>query len=202
MKTYLTRGTQKFATVLAGLSFSFLLVGCAGPISKTSRMMQKTTIAANLPTAAESLVYIHRPRARQGHPLYANIWDGKKLIADLGNGHALAYRCTPGKHNFICRSVEVVSVIDANLEPGKTYDLWVDTAGAWIASFKMKPIKKDDKLRKKIAAWEKECLWVAPAPNNSDYEQKWSSEIDLILNDFTAGKKRERLQVLAADDSR
>ena len=47
-------------------------------------------------------------------------------------------RCgAPGKHYFINCSAEVVGVVEAQLLPGRTYDLQVRTAGAFIASFNL-----------------------------------------------------------------
>lgn len=198
-------GGANTRVVLLSCLFVSLTLGCAGPIYKTNRRMHRITAVADIPPAGQALVYIHRPRAYFGRKVYANFWDSKKFIADLGNGHSVAYSCEPGKHHFICRSVEIVSVVEAELAANKTYDLWVDTGGYWIASFELRPIKKDDKRRKALADWSQDCIWVALREDNvdnADYEKKWTEEIDSILYDFTAGAKTKRLQHLQIDDCR
>lgn len=164
--------------------------------------MQASALTSEIPPAGKTLVCIHRPRARQGYGLYTGVWDSKSLIADLGNGHSVAYVCEPGKHYFISRSVELVAVVEADLLPDSTYDLWVDTAGAFIASFKLKPVTHDSKERSEVATWEKENHWVTPGSSAAGYEQSKSQEIELILHDFVDGEKKERLQHLSADDHR
>jgi hypothetical protein len=183
-------------------AFVVLLTGCAGPISKTSKMMQPVVVAPSVAPPGKSLVYIHRPRAYQGHPLYTGVWDSKTFVADLGNGHSVAYPCEPGQHYFINRSVELVGVVEAQLLPDKTYDLWVDTAGAFIASFKLKPVKPGSKQAALVPKWSKEHRWITPGETAAEHEQDKSADIDQIIQDFVLGKKRNRLQHLAPEDHR
>ena len=181
---------------------TLLLAGCAGPITRPSPIMQKSVAALEAPPAGKSLVVIHRPRAQQGYGLYTGVWDSTNFLADLGNGHSFAYACEPGKHYFINRSVERVGVIEAELLPEKTYDLRVDTAGTFIASFQLEPIKRGDKSRDKIARWSKENLWVTRGPTAGAHEQLRRKEIELIMKDFISGEKKDRLRKLGADDHR
>jgi hypothetical protein len=164
--------------------------------------MQESTLADQAPPPGKSLVCIHRPRARQGYGLYTGVWDSKNLIADLGNGHSVAYVCDPGKHYFINRSVELVAVVEAELLRDNTYDLWLDTAGAWIASFKLKPVTRGSKDRSHAAIWAKENHWVTRGPSAAGHEHARAQEIELILHDFIEGEKKGRLQHLSADDHR
>jgi hypothetical protein len=182
---------------LAGLS----LCGCSSPITKPSPLMQPTAAPAG-PPADKSLVLIHRPRAAQGYGLYTGVWDSRHLIADLGNGHSVAYLCEPGQHYFINRSVERVGFIEAQLLPAQTYDLWVDTAGAFIASFQLEPIKKGDRRREKVPGWEKEHLWVQRGPDAARHEQDRQRDIEIIIKDFATGDKQNRARHLGADDHR
>jgi len=180
-----------------------LLTGCASPYGKTSRLMQSASAPVAPPPAGKSLVCIHRPRSGQGYALYTGIWDGTKLIADLGNGHSVAYVCEPGKHYFINRSAEVVGVVEADLLPDKTYDLCTHIAGAFVASFKLKPLKPGDKDYQQLPKLLTTQIWVAPAPVAiEDYQSRKGKEVEQIIQDFVSGDKNDRLQHLSAEDHR
>jgi hypothetical protein len=179
-----------------------LLTGCVGPIAKPSPLMQNAQPAVSSPPAGKALVLIHRPRNYQGYVLYTGVWDSTTFLADLGNGHSVAYVSEPGTHYFVNRSVERVGVVEAQLLPNQTYDLRLNIAGTFIASFQIEPIKRDDKQRKKLAEWEKENLWVTRGPTASSHEELRKSEIELILRDFVTGEKKDRLRHLGPDDHR
>jgi hypothetical protein len=202
------KNTQKIVYLLCLASLLAIVAvtsGCSSPVSKPSRFMTLSKASApSSPPAGKSLVVIHRPKARQGYPLYTGIWDSKKMIADLGNGHSVAYVCNPGKHHFINRSVEVTGVIEADLAPDKAYDLWVRTAGAFIASFKIEPLKPSSKDYKKISQkWEKGELWVEPIQSEVETEMALKSKaLDQIIQDFVYGDKKSRVQTLSAGDHR
>lgn len=141
MNTTFSRRLSALAALLSGLSILFGS-GCASPpVFRLSPMMQKMAVVPDRPPADKALVCVHRPRDFRGESLYSDIWDGDRFIGDLGSGHSIAYVCEPGKHYFIGRSLEVVSVVEAEFANGKTYDLWLDTAGtATISYFWGKPL--------------------------------------------------------------
>ncbi len=164
--------------------------------------MEKGPARVETPPLGKSLVMIHRPRNAQGWRLYTGVWDGKKFLADLGNGHSFAYVCEPGPHHFINRSVERVGVVEANLLPDKTYDLRVDIAGAFIASFQLEPVTRSHKSWKKTAAWSTEHLWVTRNAAAAGHEEQRQRDIELILKDFVGGEKKDRLRQLRSEDHR
>ncbi len=142
---------------------ALLSVGCKGPVGKTSRYARQATSVPDAPPEGKSLVFIHRPRKNSGHFLYANIWDGKRFIADVGNGHTSYYVCDPGEHYFILRSVENTSTIRGDLEAGGVYDFVVRPAFSWIVvSFKMDPIGADSGFRDDVEGWMQEHLMHEP----------------------------------------
>ena len=186
---------------LVGLG-ALLLAGCAGPITDPSPLMQKSAATFGAPPAGKSLVLIHRPRAAQGYRLYTGVWDSTIFLADLGNGHSFAYTCEPGKHYFINRSVERVGVVEAQLLADKIYDLRLDTAGTFIASFQLEPVKRDHKTWAKTAAWSDENLWVTRGPAAAEHEQQRQKDIELIMKDFVFGEKKDRLRQLGPEEHR
>jgi hypothetical protein len=197
-----TRAKSAFACVqsLAAFAVLLFLAGCASPLSQPSELMQRATPVAT-PPAGKSLVLIHRPRAMQGYKLYTTVWDSTNLIADLGNGHSVAYVCDPGTHYFINRSVERVGVVEAQVLPNQSYHLRLDTAGAFIASFQLEPVKRgDDGTWKKIPEWTNEHIWVTRGPAAANYERRELREVELIIQDFVHGQKKDRLRHLGPDD--
>jgi hypothetical protein len=194
----ISRVRVAFSVALGAL----LSAGCAGPIADPSPIMQKSAATFGAPPAEKSLVLIHRPRAYQGYGLYTGVWDSTHFLADLGNGHSFAYTCEPGKHYFINRSVERVGVVEAQLLPGKIYDLRLDTAGTFIASFQLEPVKRGHKTWEKTGDWSKEHLWVTRAPAAAEHEQERRSDVELIIKDFVHGEKKDRLRQLGPDEHR
>lgn len=182
---------------------ALVLTGCAGPFSRPSKLMQKTSMGLQAPPDGKALVLIHRPRQAQGSGLYTGVWDSHDFIADLGNGHSVAYICDPGDHYFINRSVERVGVVEANLLPDQTYALWIDICGQWVASFQLEPVKLGDRsARKKVERCEKENIWVTRGTGAAAHEAARQNEIDLILKDFVHGPKQDRVRHLGPNDHR
>ena len=179
--------------VLAGALFS----GCAGPMSKTSKYMNASLMAPASPPPGKALVCIHRPRAVLECKVYTGVWDGTKFIADLGNGHSVAYVCEPGQHYFMNLSGDSPACIEAQLLPDKTYDLWVVNL-----PIRLKPVHQGDTMQQQIAAWTSENRWVTPASSAASYEQRKQEIIRQLLEEFISGKRHDQLQTMAAEDHR
>jgi hypothetical protein len=178
---------------MRALAFTLLLAlgACKGPITDPGHLMLE---ASGYPAAApadKALVFVHRPRAYQGHPLYLGVWLDRQVLADLGNGHSTYVELEPGQHTFVGRSAEVKTVIEAELAAGKTYDLVAHTAGAWIASFRLVPIDGAEESREDIPAWLEEHLIVTLVPRDDPELVAYSAEllpkIDTILSEAAAG---------------
>lgn len=195
-------GLRPFLAVSLALLAVIMVTGCKGPRSKPSPIMQSVPRPTLVPAAGQSLVLIHRPRAYQGHPLYTGVWDGTNFIADLGNGHSVAYPCEPGRHYLLNRSVERVGVVAAELLPDQIYDLHLTTCGMWIASFQIEPLRQDDKLRRNLPKWEKEHLWVGRNEKAAKHEAERQLDVNLILKDFVSGEKQDRLRHIKPEDHR
>ena len=164
-----------------------LLGGCAGPTSKTSKYMGASLTAPASPPAGKTLVCIHRPKSFFGAKLYTKIWDGTKFIADLGNGHSVAYVCEPGQHYFMNTSAQAEGCVEAQLLPDQTYDLWTDTITAtFIVSFKLKPIHQDDQTRKQVAEWTKRNRWVEAASPTIVFKQATQDDIQKLLEELAS----------------
>jgi hypothetical protein len=178
--------------VLAGALFS----GCA-PMSKTSKYMAASLSAPAAPPADKTLVCIQRPKALLESKVYTAIWDGTNLIADLGNGHSVAYVCEPGQHYFMNLSADSPACVEAQLLPDKTYDLWIANI-----PLRLKPVRESDMMQQQIADWSSKNHWVTPASSAEAYEQKKQEKIKQLLEEFISGKRHDQLQQMAAEDHR
>jgi hypothetical protein len=180
-------------TIVAGA----LLGGCAGPMSKTSKYMNTSFAPPASPPPGKVLVCIQRPKALLESKVYTAIWDGTNLIADLGNGHSVAYVCEPGQHYFMNLSADSPACVEAQLLPDKTYDLWIANI-----PIRLKPVHKNDMMQQQIADWTSKNHWVTPASSAAGYEQKKQEKIQQLLGEFTSGKRHDQLQQMAAEDHR
>jgi len=188
-----------FSLVLSGALFS----GCAGPMGHTSKYMAVMSAGPSAPPPGMAMVCIHRPRAGIGAKLYTAVWDDAKFVADLGNGHSSAYVCTPGLHHFLNLSVEETGCIEAQLLPDQIYDLRIDGGyGVWIASFKIVPVHQDAEGKKLVAEWTRKNRWVERPSSSAAYEQARQADISRVIEEFTTGRRHDKLQHLAPDDHR
>jgi hypothetical protein len=104
--------------------------------------------------------------------------------------------CDPGPHIFSSRFVNRVSVIEADLQPGQTYDL---EARFYLV---MMPVKRDQKERELVAQWMKEAFWVTRGAEAAVYEAMRREATATMIRDFTIGDKKNRLLHLAPEDHR
>ena len=198
---------MKLTNILSKLLGCLCVIVClslCGCMTRTSKYMQTAGAPAQFsPPPGKTLVCIQRPSCLAGWRLYSSIWDNDKFIADLGNKHSVAYVCDPGTHYFINLSVEETGCVEANLLPDQTYDLAVKGGyGVWIASFKIEPVIQNDSMRKRVAAWAAENRWVDLGEAAPTYEQKRQEDVRRLIQEFTVGKRKTKLQHLSPDDHR
>lgn len=180
-------------------------VGCGGLSHRVSnRMVREQPRPALSPPLGKSMVVIHRRSSSlaAGHGLYSGVWDSTNFIAEIGNLQSFAYVCEPGKHYFINRSVELVSVVEAQLLPDRTYNMWVEHGhGIGIASFKLRPVKQGDGLQRSMADWGAEHVWIKRAPTADLHQAQHISDVEGIIRDFVHGPKHDRVEYLNPEDS-
>jgi len=147
------------------------------------------------PPAGQSLVVFYLPRHRHAGAFYTKLWDEKIFVGEIENGHAVHYVCKPGKRRFIVRFPQSVGVMEADLSPGKTYD--VGFGGSGWGMPKMLPADPEEAVK-----WRKKYRplilnrKVASDADNKESDFKW------IIFQFTEGKKKHRLTKLPADAHR
>lgn len=188
----------RFALVLLAAILTLPVIGCG------TRFMKGSDEPMSEPPAGMALVVFHRPSAWDWDD-DCPIYDGTRLIGNLRGEQWFQYPCEPGRHHFIGRA-QKVSVIEATLAAGRTYDLVLDVGlGVWKADVVLQPLARDDKRRKKLERWERSddfLVWRGDTREALAYEERTLRANERALEDFTRGDKRDRLLVLRADDCR
>jgi hypothetical protein len=188
---------KKTSLLISTFAAAALLCGCAGPTSRTSKYMSAAVTPPASPPPGKALVFIQRPKALLESKVYTAIWDSTNLIADLGNGHSVAYVCEPGQHYFMNLSADSPACVEAQLLPDQTYDLCVVNM-----PIRLKPVLKSDSMQQQIADWTSRNHWVAPGSTAEGYEQRKQVIIRRVLDEFISGKRHGHLQYMAAEDHR
>jgi hypothetical protein len=157
------------------------------------------------PPPGKALVNFHRPSNWGGGEFYA-IFDGNgTFLCDLPGGSEFQYLADPGEHIFLGWA-DQVSVIKADLEADKIYDVMVDIGMGWIrGNIKLVPLAQGDERRAELPKFEKREKRVV-GMNRTDhvvqYEQKHQQKIQEIKRDFVGGEKADRLRYLRKEDAR
>jgi hypothetical protein len=181
---------------LSVLVLTGILAGCGG----TRFMSESARITA--PPEGKALVNFHRPSNYGGaadFPLY----DRTTLIGNLKGKSVVQVPCDPGEHWFIGRA-DHVSVVQATLEAGQTYDIAVDVGiGVMQANIVLSPLNQGDKRRAEVVKWERSerPMTLTDHQDAAGFEQKHRKDTEEILADFQ-GAKKDRVKVMTAADHR
>jgi hypothetical protein len=184
--------------VAAALSLA-LLAGCASfpkDLTITPRLEQ--------PPAGKALVNFHRPSKWGGAERFAIFSGDGAVLVDLPGAAQFQHVCDPGEHLFLAWA-DQASVVKAELEAGKVYDIMVDISMGWVrGNIKLIPLAKDDDRRARLGEFEKRERVVSQSrtAHLSEYEQKNKGRIEEIKQDFLSGEKSDRVSVLRKEDCR
>jgi hypothetical protein len=178
---------------------ALLLLPILAACSSASAYMRPST-SGDLPDDDESRVIFARPDRAMGSAITFDVWDRLKLIGFSEKGSSFEYRCAPGKHLFIAQG-ENAAAIDADLDPGKTYYVWVTPRmGILYAAVGFTPLTKDSTLAPKV--WKelaktkhRELIPEAAA----EYERTHREDVRKLLEEFEGERKQEMLKLLPQD---
>jgi hypothetical protein len=178
-----------------------LLNGCG---SLPKHIPVETRVAE--PPPGKVLVNFQRPSS-YGGGLYP-IFDGNgKFLCDLPVKACFQYICDPGEHVFIGWA-ERVSVVKADVEADKVYDIMVDAGMGWVrANIFLTPLQKDNKRRAELEKFEKREKYVVGITRTDhviNYEETHQDDIEEIKRDFLTegGPKSDRVEYLRKEDHR
>jgi len=187
------------------LTFLLGIVACGHAAKEPSPLVQPVARVPDRAPAGLALVVFHRAARGSGHRFPVTVWDGPVFLGELESGHGCFRACQPGQHYFVSRSQARVGVIEANLLPGKVYDIMFERKWGWdTVDSVVSPVSKDDKRRSDIPTMLAELSYYEPKPEDyvREYETAQRPEVLRIIEEFTKGEKRYRLQRLEADDHR
>ncbi|MGA2242148.1 MAG: hypothetical protein ABSH11_08925 [Verrucomicrobiota bacterium] len=167
-------------------------------LSKDQRITQ--------PLPDKVLVNFHRVSWYSPTHRYA-IFNGEGLfICDLPASAGFQYVCDPGQQVFIGWAFGV-SVVQADLAPGKVYDIMVDPGwGGMIAGaqIRLHPLTRNDRRRANLAEYEEREDLVSQIRTRHvvDFENRERAHVEDIKRDFLGGKKTRQVQHLGTEDCR
>ena len=192
--------TARWLVLSFWVSAFILCAGCGG----LPKYLAKTPMLT-APPSGKALVNFHRPTGYGGGALYP-IFNGEgKFICDLPGESLFQYPCDAGKQVFVGWA-EHVSVVEAEVEANKTYDIMVDVGMGWVsANIKMAPLAQGDPRRAKLPEFEKREKNVLAMQRNEhviQYEQKSQARFQEIKKDFLGGAKGDRVLRLKQSDCR
>lgn len=147
----------------------------------------------------ESLVVFCRPARLTGAVVNFDVWDGLKLIGFSEKGSFFEYRCAPGTHLFLARG-ESAKAIDAELEGGKTYYVWVTPRmGLLYAAVGFTPVNKGSNLEPTVwkALLKSKCRELVPEAA-APYEKGQQQAIRKLVEEFE--RQREDVLLLRPED--
>ena len=174
-------------------------------VQEPSSLVQPVASVPDRAPPGKALVFFHRVFRFLGQESSVTVWDGAAFLGELESGHGCFRVCEPGRHYFVSRSSGRVGVLEADLLAGKIYDITFELkSGFDTVDSCISPIVKGDERRSDVPKFLAELSYFEPKPNRyvRDYETAQRPETLNIIEDFTTGEKRERLQQLAADDHR
>ncbi|MBA3710744.1 MAG: hypothetical protein H0W83_18220 [Planctomycetes bacterium] len=193
------------STVLAVLSLATVLIaGCGG-----TRFMEPGAMIDAAP-AGKALVNIHRPSTAYGSGHDLVVWDGDHVIGNTHGKDMFQYVCEPGAHIFHAKHANV-SVLRADLAPGKTYDIVTDCGPNFVPfqdSFRLwlNAIGASDSRRGDVGKWlsREKVLQLAGASegDRQTYEKRYHADVQKYLHDFTEGEKKDKAGFLKLEDGR
>lgn len=187
---------KTLVTALVAALLLTALTACGG-----TRFMGPAT-AVEAPPAGKALVNFHRPSNYGGGADFP-IYDRTRLVGNLEGKSMFQYIAEPGEHLFIGRA-DKVSVVKAQLAADKVYDIAVDVGmGMMQANVHLAALGKGDERRAKLADWQakERVIGLSDQAEADRFAERKRKDIEKIIADFE-GPKKDRVQLLAADDCR
>jgi hypothetical protein len=183
---------------------SGLLVGCGG----TRFMEPGARIEA--PPAGKALVNVHRPSTAYGAGQDLMVWRNEEIIGNTNGADMFQAVVDPGKHIFHAKHLNV-SLINAELEAGKTYDIVCDCGPNYVPfqpGFRLwlNVVDAKSERRGEVSKWlSKEKTLVLSeksAEERKKYQEKQLPGVKNYMSDFTTGDKKDKAAHLLPSDGR
>lgn len=168
---------------------------------RPSDRMEALQVPPAAPPPGKTLVVVHREKIYAGaEQTYMRIWDGDALAGELGAGQACYHVCAPGKHYIVSEHGSGVSVVEASFFPDQVYDFCIKKERGWSDPLLlMVPVLPGSVESFQVLHWIEELQPVAAA---GDAAPEDPARVREIVEKFTTGSKRGRLQSMAATDHR
>lgn len=168
------------------------------------------------PLSGKSLINFHRPSGYLGGLTLVAFDSTGEFIGVVPGKSELQWVCDPGEQIVFTWGQEKgklkgissrVSVLKAQVEAGKVYDVMVDASPwGWVANVSLAPLPKDATRRARIEEFERREQVVLRGVQDTEEVRKFKArhqeQIEKIKKDFLGGAKQERVVILEKDDCR
>jgi hypothetical protein len=190
--------------LLTFIILSIFLVGCGG-----TRFMEPGA-RIDAPPAGKALVNVHRPSTAYGGGQDLIVWRDQEIVGNTHGKDMFQIVVDPGKQVFHARHLNV-SVIKAEIEAGKTYDIVVD-CGPNFVPFQpgyrlwLNVIDAKSERRGEVLSWVATSqTLVLSDKEKADREKTQAKQlagVQKYLADFVDGEKDNKAGKLVPADGR
>jgi len=200
-------------TATVALMGTALLTGCGSTFAKRNGV-----VSARLdePLSGKAMINFHRPSGYMGGVALVAFAATGEFVGVVPSRSELQWMCEPGDHVVMTWCQERgklrgisgrVSVLKAEVEAGKVYDVMVDASpGGWVATVTLDPLKKEATRRARVEEFERREQVVLRGVQDTEevrkYKTRHQKQLEEIKKDFLGGSKQERVVFLQKDDSR
>lgn len=162
------------------------------------------------PPAGKALVNVHRPSTAYGGGHDLIMWRNQEIVGNTHGQDLFQIVVDPGKQVFHAKHLNV-SVIKAELEAGKTYDIVVDCGPNFVPfqpGFRLwlNVIDAKSERRGEVLSWmAKAQILVLSDKQKADREkmqEKQAAGVQKYLADFVGGEKDNKAGILVPADGR
>jgi hypothetical protein len=199
--------------LVAALAATSLLTGCGTTFHQRNGI---TAERLQEPLSGKALINFHRPSGYLGGLSLVAFDSTGEFVGVVPGRSELQWNCDPGEHILMTWGQERgklkgvssrVSVLKAEVEAGKVYDVMVDASPwGWVASITLYPLKKEADRRARVEEFERREQVVLRGVQDTEevrkFKERHQKQIEDIKRDFLGGSKGERVVTLEKDDCR
>ncbi len=151
------------------------------------------------PSPGKALVRLHNPYGKLEN--LGEFWDGAQYVGVSKGGTVIYHQCEPGRRLFYLAKGYAVTAVDAELAPGRVYDLVVECAWAFIIgprrSLELRAVERGSPWREKIERFLKKekAIRLELSRFRGDFN-KWAARRRILVERW---ERRRRERPLAAE---
>jgi hypothetical protein len=191
-----TRSRVRFAALIG---VGLLLTGCI--TLRGMRQVPAERVNVTPPADKAAVVFLRTARTGTTTSLFEIREPQDQFIGLLVSDTRMVYVTTPGRTRFMVVGL-TASFLDADLQPGKTYQVAVAQGTSSAAYFELKPVRPGAPP-KEVQYCLDYCIWVENTEKSQAWSRaQWSSVQRKKARYLPDWEKRANRPVLVAEDGR